>query len=268
MVRSTGRIHRVGIAFAACVVLCGAEDSCDSPHSQPSTDVVTSAMTAVMTARAIGNGRTHVRVDLTAGEDVDLTGGDLFVATHIDAATQTPRSKDLVEQENLDAFAYTGAFDAQEKDDEIAVAFDRTATGRVSAPSSSVTLPTPFELDWVEDLGTMSRAPRRFSRSAATPRFVIWEPFGAPDFEPGDQLTYSVVGSCIVPFSGTIDWAGGEDSLSLAGVLVDSPPPHDGAPCILHVVLTLTRTGSVDPAFFDGSFRAQQIRDMHLESTP
>lgn len=268
MIRTSQRFRGLGLAIAACAVLCGSEDSCESPHSTPSTELATSSMAAQITARAIGNGRTHIRVDLTSGEDVDLTGGDRFVATHVDAATQTPRSKDLVEQEHFDAFAYTGAFNAQEKDDVIEIAFDRSATGGTSAPASSVTLPTPFDLDWVEDLGTMSPAPRRFSRSAATPRFVTWEPLGAPAFEPGDLLSYSVVGSCIESSFGTIDWAAGEDSLSLTGVLQDQPPPRDGQSCLLHVVFTLRRTGIVDPAFSGGSFVASQIRDMHLESTP
>ena len=134
--------------------------------------------------------------------------------------------------------------------------------------SAVAAMPTPFELDWVEDPVTMRSAPKRFSRSSTTPYFVTWDPFGAPDFAPGDVLSYAVFGNCIEPYSGAIDWPGGEDALQLTGVLEDRPPPRDGRNCLLHVVISLGRTGVLDPAFFDGSFIGKQIRELHLESTP
>ena len=176
--------------------------------------------------------------------------------------------KVLIEQENLDFFAYTGTFNTQQKDDAIEVVFDRSATGQSSASGSILTMPTPFELDWVEDPVSMSAAPKTFSRSSATPYFVVWDPFEAPDFEPGDVLSYNVFGNCVLPATGVIDWPGGEDALQLTGVLLDQASPRDGLNCRLHVVFTLGRTGVLDPAFASGSFVGKQIRELHLESTP
>ena len=271
MSRATAGINRLAMAITACVVLCGSEDSCDGNHSVHSTNVATGSMSADITARAIGNGRTHVRVKLESGNgqsDVDLSGGDRLVAKHIDPTTLREQTKDLVEQENLDAFAYTGTFNNQEKDYAIEVAFDRSATGRASANGSVLAMPTPFELDWVEDPVSMSAAPKSFSRSSATPYFVTWDPFDALDFEPGDVLSYDVFGNCIQPFSGAIDWPGGGDALQLTGVLQDQAPPRDGLSCRLHAVISLRRTGVIDPAFASGSFVGKQVRELHLESTP
>ena len=272
MSRSTTGTTRLITAIAACAVLCGSEYSCDDgPHSVHSANVATGSISADITARAIGNGRTHIRVILEEGNgpnDIDLNGGDRLFAKHIHPTTLKEQTKVLIEQENRDSFAYTGTFNTQEKDDAIEVAFDRSATGQSSADGSSLTMPTPFELDWVEDPVSMSAAPKTFSRSSATPYFVVWDPFGAPDFEPGDVLSFEVFGNCVLPYTGVIDWPGGEDALQLTGVLLDQAPPGDGRNCLLHVLITLSRTGVLDPAFWGGSFVGKQIRELHLESTP
>lgn len=97
---------------------------------------------------------------------------------------------------------------------------------------------------------------------------MIWDPFDAPDFEPGDALDYEVTGSCIETLRGGIDWPGGEDMLQLTDVLEDRDPPDDGKSCTIRVELTLRRTGMVDPLFADGSFVGEQVRVLKLKSTP
>jgi hypothetical protein len=93
------------------------------------------------------------------------------------------------------------------KDTGFEIGFDRNASGHVSADDSSVTLPTLFVLDGVADPVAMTSAPNPFSRSSSTLHFVIWDPFSAPDLEPGDPLHYEVTESCIEAFTGTIDSA-------------------------------------------------------------
>jgi hypothetical protein len=131
-----------------------------------------------------------------------------------------------------------------------------------------VTLPSPFALDWVSDPDTLAPAPKTFSRSAASPVFIVWDPFGAPDFEPGDTLHFAVTGQCIETYSGTIDWQAGEDVLELTGVLEDAAPPRDGRICPTRVEITLRRQGVIDAAYAGGAFVGEQVRTLRLISTP
>jgi hypothetical protein len=163
---------------------------------------------------------------------------------------------------------YFADFPTREPDSTYEIRFDRTATGRTSAGPSSVTLPVPFEIQWVSDPVAMTSAPKSFSRSSATPYFVVWDPFGAPDFVPGDTLRYEVSGSCIQTLTGMIDWSAGEDSLQLTNVLVDAPPPRDEKVCPLRVELTLSRDGTIDASYLDGTFVGEQVRFLELHSTP
>ncbi len=261
---------RLAIAVAACVCLAGA--ACGD--SESSTDVETDAMTAIFSATAHGNGLTDVRAELRIpGDDilddyVNLNRGDRLIAKRTYPITLEENERILFEHHLFGDSTYGVGFRDHEKDSLIEIALDRSATGEVSANDSSVTLPTPFELDWVDDFVAMSEAPEPFSRSSATPYFVVWDPFGAPDFEPGDALSFSVTGNCIETFQGVIDWQGGEDSLQLTGVLDDRDPPHDKKSCPLRVAFRSSRAGTVDPAFAGGSFVGRQVRILKLQSTP
>jgi len=252
-------------------LICASQIGGYCADNRSSPNLATGVMTPTFTARAVGTSGTDVRAFLEVpaedfGEDwVDFEDGDRLVATRIDPETGEETDKVLFEHGGNH---YGVGFPHEAKDTEIVIAFDRRATGRTSAPDSSVTLPTPFELDWVDDPVAMSDAPEPFSRSSATPYYVVWDPFDAPDFVPGDVLTYQVSGRCVLLEQGTIDWQGGEDALELTNLLDDAGPPNDGTDCPIRVELTLRRAGTVDPAYAGGSFVAEQVRVMNLRSTP
>ncbi len=197
-------------------------------------------------------------------------GGDKLIATAIEPIGLDEKEKRLVERDAglEDNRFYAAPIGGIEKDEAFELVFDRSATGQTSAGVSTRSLPSPFELDWVSDPVAGTPAPRPFSRSSATPCFLVWDPFDAPDFEAGDQLAFSVTGSCVATFSGMIDWPGGEDALQLTQVLEDRDPPRDGESCRLRVELTLRRTGAVAAEFEGGTFRGEQVRVLHLPSRP
>jgi hypothetical protein len=253
--------------------------TCSNTSSDPeSGNISTGRMTATFHARADGSGNTGIRAELFTQEptgfggrvptQVELSGGDELRATRIDPTTLVRTEQVLVRDFGLFTTPYVSIFSNDEKDLRFEITFDRRGTGERSATDSFVTLPTPFELDWVDDPVAMTPAPTRFSRSSSISYFVIWDPFDAPDFEPGDELTYDVTGDCIRTYSGTIDWEAGEDVLELTGVLLDRDPPDDGMACPIEVEFTLERTGTLDAAFDAGSFRGLQVRVLNLQSTP
>ena len=237
-----------------------------------SSTIETNEMTARFIARADGTGATELFAELLIPgdlipENVNVSGGDRLIAKRIDPNTLEEREKLMIEHSDFDT-NYGAGFRIDDKQTGFEIAFDRSASGRVSASDSSVTLPSPFALDWVSDPVAMTPAPQSFSRSSATPYFVVWDPFGAPEFEPSDALNYQVTGKCILTLSGVIDWQGGEDALELTGALEDLAPPRDGRSCPIRVRITLQRDGTVDSAFSDGSFVGEQVRVLKLQSVP
>lgn len=262
-------------SHALVILACLSTAACDD--DKPSPEIETSAMRARFVARSTGGEQTRVIAELLTQDGgpffldhVNLNGGDKLIATAIEPIRLDEKEKRLVERdEGLENNRfYAAPFDGIEKNTAFELVFDRSATGQTSTGISTTSLPSPFELDWVSDPVAGTPAPRPFSRSSATPYFVVWDPFDAPDFEPGDQLVFSVTGSCIDAFSGMIDWPGGEDALQLTQVLEDRDPPRDGENCRLRVELTLRRTGTVAAEFEGGTFHGEQVRVLHLPSRP
>lgn len=262
-------IVRVALSFAGFLFLSGA--ACDSDRSSPT--IATPEMTARFVARANASGVTKVVAErLVPGdlvlENVDLNGGDRLIATRIDPVTLDEDDRVMAENDDHFDTSYRAYFRTGARDTRIEIDFDRSASGQAEASGSSVTLPSPLALRWVSDPAAMTPAPRFFSRVSATPHFVVWDPFAAPDFEQGDELVYEVTGSCIQTLSGAIDWAGGEDALELTGSLEDRSPPNDGQSCPIRVEFTLRRFGTVSPAYADGTFAGEQRRVLELQTLP
>lgn len=267
----TNRPIRSRVAFAILIAAAGCSDS------KSSRSVETSEIDANFTAIADGSGSTKVSARLvtqdpgvivTINRDVELKGRDRLIATYVNPDTLKAVNKKMIEEKSGGQVSYSRTFAGESKDAAFEINFKRGGSGREKAPNSRVTLPTPFVLDWVEDPVALIPAPINFSRSSATPYFVIWDPFDAPDFEPGDNFTYSVTGSCIVTRRGFIDWQSGEDTLELTGVLQDAAPPNAGMSCPLVVKLSLQRRGYADGAYDGGSFFGEQVRVLTLISSP
>lgn len=268
------RPTRILSALACFVALsCLAASGCDTDESSPRIE--TGDMRARFVARSKGGDRTRVIAELLTRdelflENVNLNGGDRLIATAIEPVSLEADEKRLGERDTgLEGGRfYAVRFGGIEKDKLFEVVFDRSSTGLTSAGVSTTRLPSPFELAWVSDPVSGSPAPRPFSRSSATPFFVVWDPFDAPDLVPGDQLLFEVTGNCIETFSGSIDWQGGEDALQLTQVLEDRDPPRDGERCKLRVELTLRRAGTVAAEYEGGTFYGEQVRVLHLPSKP
>jgi len=270
------RAKRTLSAIACLSALsCLAASGCDT--DEPSREVPTSEMRARFVARSKGGEKTRVIAELLFQDgglffldNVNLNGGDALFATEIEPVHLEEDRRRLAERDTgLEGGRfYAARFGGIEKDTAFELAFDRSATGQTSAGVSMASLPSPFELDWVSDPLGRTPAPRPFSRSSATPYFVVWDPFDAPDFEPGDQLSFAVTGKCIETFAGSIDWQGGEEALQLTQVLVDRDPPLDGERCNLRVEFSLRRTGTVAGEYEGGTFFGEQVRVLHLRSKP
>lgn len=250
----------------------GAEDI----NEVESLGVPTNQMQALFRARSTKAGETRVTSELRIPSTgpiisyslVDLNGGDQLTAKSVDPGILEETER--VMTAGAFGFAntvYGASFGGGDKDQVIEILFDRSATGQASAGPTSTTLPSPFELDWVEDPVAMTPAPRPFSRSSATPYYVVWDPFDVPDFEPGDELLFVVTGKCIAPYLGVLDWEGGEDTLALTGVLQGVSHPGGDGRCTVRVEITLRRTGIADAAYEGGSFYGEQVRVLELQST-
>jgi hypothetical protein len=144
----------------------------------------------------------------------------------------------------------------------------REGKGKTAIRRAYVELPPNFELDWVDDPETLTPAPLNFSRSSETSLFVVWDPFDAPDFDPGDDLMFSVTGNCIVSYQGEIIWEIGQDVLELTGGVLRDRPTNTGQSCEVTVRFTLIRYGTLDSRYDGGLFRAQQEREFELQSMP
>ncbi|HEB91361.1 MAG TPA: hypothetical protein ENI85_17425 [Deltaproteobacteria bacterium] len=258
------RTVRVVLAVVSLGAFLGA--SCSSTESEV---VATQDIQAGFVATAGSSGSTRIEATLRSGaKDVELTGGDFLSATTTQPRTAVMIRRRLITDPQVFGVSYAREFPGNEKDTLIEITFDRHATGGISTRNSRVTLPTPFSLHWVSSPVTREPAALDFSRSSAEPRFVVWDPDAAPDFEAGDVLGFSITGTCIEPYSGVIDWEQGEAALELTNRLQDRPPPNDGQTCTVEVEMTLRRNGVVDPAFRAGTFVAEQVRVFSLLARP
>ncbi len=255
---------RTVVAIVSLGVSVGA-----SRDTSESETIRTRGIHADFVAIAGSAGTTAITATLRSGRnDVELTGGDFLIATTTQPMTAVVIRQSLMQRAHLFDVHYEREFPGNEKDTSIEIALDRRATGSVTAPAFQATLPTPFALHWVSSPITREPVPLDFSRSSNAPRFVVCDPDQAPDFEIGDVLSFSVMGTCIEPDSGTIDWDQGEDALELTNRLRDRAPPNDGQTCTVEVELRLSRDGRVDPAFRSGTFIAEQGRAFSLLARP
>ncbi|MEZ4289095.1 MAG: hypothetical protein R3E53_00630 [Myxococcota bacterium] len=263
---------RATCLWLSLACLAGAGCNLDGEwFTEQSREVATDDIRAVFSATASGDGRTVVEARLITDlgslffDDVILVDHDRLFVKRIDPIDASEREKLLDRKRGP---RYRESFGGEAKDTGFEIRFDRPETGHRNAPDSRASLPTPFTLRWVDDPIANTPAPEPFSRSSATPYYVVWDPFDSPDFEPGDVLTYMVSGPCIQSRDGTLDWEAGEDVLQLTGFLMDLPPPDDGRSCPIRVRIVLERAGSIDPEFSRGSFFGRQVRELRIQSEP
>ena len=152
-----------GLRLTAAVIVLGylTGAACTSTDS---SFVATRGIVATFAASADGTGMTEVTAKLRVSgsspfDFVALVGGDVLTATRIDPATLAEQEQVMIERMFLGRTTYSAFFLGQAKDTGFEVALDRSRSGHVSGNDSSVTLPTPFVLDWVADPVAMTSAP-------------------------------------------------------------------------------------------------------------
>jgi hypothetical protein len=217
-----------------------------------SQDILTHGMDAEITAQGDAFGNTTVTTTLYLGDPinlnfVELTAGDELIATN--GSTM----KTLQETSILNITSYTAQFSTNAADEEFEVSFQRTVDA--GAPSSTVTLPDPFDIE-----------PYTNPVSRAADMTIAWT---AP---ATDKLEWSISGSCI-------DAAGAALQADTGGALLPagtvkkrmSTGPNDVVPdsCDATLQLTRSRDGDLDPGYGKGgSITGTQVRSTMFTTTP
>lgn len=234
--------------------------------STSDSDVIdTNGIYATFEALAQGDGKTVVSATLEIGRNslnfLKLEGGDALRAVMINPTTLAENPLGMEQQSGLGMTWYETEFQTQSLNTGFRVEFTRGSSSKVNAISSNVTMPSPIDL-------LTSNGGTTFSRASTTPFYVQWDPY---TFLTGDQLTYSITGSCIQTAQGTIAWPesqGGVDTLELTNNFLTALAGHETETCMTTLTLALTRLGSVDPAFEGGVFTATQERTLSLTCQP
>ena len=213
-----------------------------------SQDILTSGISADISARANGDGQTTVSATLYLGNPinlnfVDLTADDQLIASHGD------QDKVMTETIILNAVGHSSTFQADAEDDEFVVDFQRTIDD--GAPRSVATLPAPFAI-----------ASGATSSSRATALALDWSPGSA------DSMTWSARGDCIDSVGGVpVDDVG--TTTIEANTLVKRQAAGTLDSCPVTVTMTRFRDGDLDLGYGKGgSAYAVQERTVTFTSTP
>jgi hypothetical protein len=211
-------------------------------------------MAASITVSADGSGVSSVSArlstDANALNSIQLDSGDLFLAT---AGTQ---SQDMSMVDILDDITYQASFNGQ---DSAGTAYNialNRRSGFVSAPSSTVTMPSPYNITAPTATATFSRANDDIP--------VTYDSSGT-----GDPMTWNISsGSCASNPSGSVSNDSGSFTIT-KGALVTNDAAEKTATCQVTITLQRTRTGTIDSHYgYGGTINAAQTRSVTFTSTP
>jgi hypothetical protein len=230
--------------FASAAVVAGCTDL-------SSSDLKTAGMSATMTVQGDGTGQTTV----TAQFNVDSNGTDFVNLTSGDTATASvaSQSRTLSESNDLGDIAYETTFMGEDAEGTLyTIALNRTTD--VSAPSSTVTMPSPFSITTPTSSSSLSRT--------ASDITVTYTNSGTPD-----TMTWYVSGDCIAGAAGTV--SGDAGTFVIAKGSLATSQNAQGGTCQATLTLTRTRPGQLDPHYGSGgSINAQHVRQVTFNSTP
>jgi len=217
-----------------------------------SEDILTHSMNAQIEAQGDSFGNTTVTTTLYLGDPINLNFVELSTGDQL-IATNGASSKPMQESSILNITSYSTQFSTNAADEEFEVAFIRTVDN--GAPSSTVTLPDPFDIE-----------PYTNPVSRAADMTIAWT---AP---ATDKLSWSISGSCI-------DSAGAALQADTGGALLPagtikkrmSTGPNDVVPesCEATLQLTRSRDGDLDPGYGKGgSIVGTQVRSTTFTTQP
>jgi hypothetical protein len=227
----------------ACI-LCVSAAGCTDLNS---ADLKTAGMSTTMQVTADGTGQTtaiaQFNVDSNGTDFVNLSSGDTAVAQ------VAGQSRTMSESNFLGDIAYQTTFSGEDGAGTLyTIALQRTSD--VSAPSSTCTLPSPFDITAPTSSGSFSRS------SDLT---VTYDNAGTED-----TMTWGISGACGAA-SGTVSGDSGTFTIA-KGLLV--PDTQNGA-CQATLTMTRSRPGQVDSHFGSGgSIVGQQVRSVTFNSVP
>ena len=204
----------------------------------------------------------NIQVRLRTGDDFDsdtivLTSGDQLSANLTGQTIELPR---------LNA-AYSGTFNPAAGGDELTLSLARP--NDTDAPNSRVTLPLDFDIS----------APAFSTSFAAGDSItVVWSPG-----DRGSTMTLSYSADCTL-IEGSNSFHGGRvgrtfnnipdtgtHTVAVNAILNafnDQEELVRGIPCPLEITLTRERSGSLDPAFQNGSIDASRTKTVLVTATP
>jgi hypothetical protein len=228
----------LGVSAAACTDL-------------QSADLTTAGMSTTMSVTGDGTGATTVtaqfNVDDNSTDFVNLSTGDSVIA-QVAGQSQT-----MSESNALGDISYQASFSGEDASGTV-YTIDLERANGVSAPSSTVTMPSPFTITVPTSSSTYSRA---------TSDIVVT--YGNAGTQ--DTMTWSISGICVNGASGTV--SGDTGTFTIAhGNLV---PIGGGDPGTCQATLSMTRSryGQIDPHYGSGgTITAQHVRSVEFNSTP
>jgi hypothetical protein len=235
-------MHRLAL-FTAVLVGCSVTQS---------EDLETSGMAATITVSADGSGTstvtTRLSTDANALNSIQLDSGDILSAT---ADTQ---SEDMSVTNVLGDITYNATFSGGgQGGTPYIIALNRRA-GFISAPSSLVSMPQPFDITEPSSSSTISRS------DDVT---VTYDMSGT-----SDAMSWSVTsGACASAASGSLSSDSGSFTIS-KGALAPTEANEQTATCQVTITLERTRSGTIDPHYgYGGTITAAQTRSITFTST-
>jgi hypothetical protein len=217
-----------------------------------SADLKTAGMSAHMYVTDYGSGQTvasaQLNVDTNLTDFVTLSSGDTLVAT-VASQSQTMGETDVAND-----VSYSATFPTDEPSGTACtVALNRTSD--VSAPNSTCTLPAPLTI-------TAPAAGASYSRASG----AINVTYGAGGST--DAANYSLSGSCVDGPS-NVPLTGDPGTFVISAGTVTASAGAQGQTCQVTLTVSLTRTGTLDPAFGSGGqIQCVQSRTATFTSTP
>jgi hypothetical protein len=228
----------LGLSAAACTDL-------------QSADLTTAGMSTTMSVTGDGSGQTTVtaqfNVDDNSTDFVNLSSGDSVIA-QVGGQSQT-----MSESNALGDISYQASFSGEDGSGTV-YTIDLQRTNGVSAPSSTVTMPSPFTI-------TSPTSSSIFSR--ATSDIVVTYSNAGTD----DSMTWSVSGVCVNGANGTV--SGDTGTFTIARGNLAPIGGGDTGTCQVTLSMTRSRYGQVDPHYGSGgTITAQHVRSVEFNSTP
>jgi hypothetical protein len=218
--------------------------------SVKSTDLETSGMSAHIGVTADGQGNTvasaELSVDNSVTDFVDLSAGDSLVAT-VGGTSQSMTRNDL-----LGIISYSTGFSGHAAPGTAyTVALNRKAPD-VSAPSSTCSIPQPFEI-------TSPVSGLAYSRGGDGV-VVTYSNAGQ-----SDPVSYQVSGPCVNIAGGTVFPDSGTFTIPKSTLVASSGTPS----CTVTLTVTRARSGQLDPAYgYGGGISCGQARTITFVSNP